>query len=71
VPAKVCHTERKLTFCVGDRVKRFDQTGTVTKVEPGADNSGRKKMAVRVKWDGDKRGAYQYPFLFVEVKKLK
>ncbi len=79
-----CVTDRKLTLCVGDRVERTVKlppkekerlksngfwTGTVVSFVMGADNSGRKKMAARVRFDGDRADRQPYKWLFEELKK--
>lgn len=73
--ARQCVTERKLTFCVGDRVtrtlKNFTTKGTVVALEQGADNQDRPRQAARVRWDNDKRGDKPYQFLFSELRKVR
>lgn len=75
LPKDRCATEKGVTFCVGDRVKRADikgpGPGTVLAVHSGANNSGRKKMAARVCWDRSEPGEVAYPFLFGELKKAR
>ena len=70
-----CATERKLTFCVGDRVtrtlKNFKLKGVVVALEQGADNQDRPRQAARVRWDGDKKSDRAYEFLFSELRKVR
>lgn len=77
-PIEKCGTDKKgMTLCVGDRVQRTlkikgkYKKGTVLGVQMGADNRGKKQLAARVCFDGDEPGDYTYPYLFIELKKVK
>jgi hypothetical protein len=81
-PLEKCGTTKGpkgMTLCEGDRVRRvpikgatgttFKKTGTVLAVQMGSDNSGKKKLAARVCFDGEKADDLAYPYLFTELRK--
>lgn len=67
-----CVTDRGATFCIRQRVTRklrgFKHVGTIMAIEPGKTNTGAKRMAARVCWDGDEPGDLAYGYLFEELK---